>query len=215
MYVTQFPSQLLSPSPACESSVKKKKITFINKKVLNYHWCTLNIRSHENMCRPETVERSSQTTSERSVPKAQRSSATWSQKASWETCRCLSSLPGWASTACPPTSNTQQNDSTVDSQTVRLRSCVYFIFSDIPDQCWACPEPPAGRGRMHHVRSTICAAPAGKLCATCCCLLPAAKQAHPRWGCSSQPTWQNRTFAMCGATVFCLCRHKHKSYTSS
>lgn len=72
------------------------------------------------------------------------------------------------------------------------KDCFSVFNLDIPGWCWAWPGPPSVLEPTHHVHTTSCATPQGKLWATCCCLLPVLPLGHPQRGCSSQLIWWNK-----------------------
>lgn len=143
--------------------------------------------------RPGTVEQSSQKTCDRSVQKAPRFSVAETRMGSLEIGRCQSSLPCQASTACPLTGTTEQNEKNTCLGSPQNISKIgktdsICLFWDKPGWCSARPALPAEHGPKHRVHSTTCATLEGKLWTTCCCLPPALTPGHLQRGCSSRQT---------------------------
>ena len=77
---------------------------------------------------------------------------------------------------------------------LKMSGCFTVLNLNVPGRCWALPGPPAERGLMHHVHSTTCATPAGKLSTTRYYFLPASTQGHLLTGCFSQLTWWQKCY---------------------
>lgn len=154
-------------------------------------------RIHGNKCRPGTVEWSSQKTFDKCVQKFRQTSAAGSHMGSWEIDTCQSLTPFQVSTGYPRSTEKDYKPCwqclSLDHQEMfkdllKKKKKKGFNVFDIPDWCWAWPGPPAEYKPMHHVHSTTCATPEGKLWATYCCFLQVLTVAHLQKACFSQPT---------------------------